>query len=295
MMAFVERFLDSLAMEEGASAQTVASYRVDLRGFVCFVGARRRAGVSAITLEDVTAFLHHEKGRGMSDATLVRRMAALRKFFRFLSREGYVGVDLAEALDLPRRWRTLPEVLTEREVAALVRAAEGETAERIRDAAMVELLYGSGLRVSELAALTLEDVRLEEGFVRCMGKGSKMRVVPFGRAARNALERYLAEGRGKLAARGETRAFFVSRRGRPFTRQGIWKKVRGLALRAGLGKALHPHMLRHSFATHLLAHGAPLRVIQEMLGHADIGTTQLYTHVDSGRLKAVHHRYHPRG
>jgi integrase/recombinase XerD len=294
MMALVERFLDTLAMEEGASPKTSAAYRADLRGFVHFLQAHRRTDLTGLSPEEVTAFLHDEKGRGLADATLMRRMAAIRRFLSFLAQEGFLERDVGEVLEMPRRWRTLPEVLTEEEAAAVIRAAAGDSPEQIRDAAILELFYGSGLRVSELATLGLEDVRLDEGFVRCTGKGNKMRVVPFGRSARQALERYLKEGRPRLARAGTPAAFFISRRGRPFTRQGLWKKIRGLALKAGLARPLHPHTLRHSFATHLLARGAPLRVIQEMLGHADISTTQLYTHVDSGRLKAVHQRYHPR-
>jgi integrase/recombinase XerD len=219
---------------------------------------------------------------------------AVKVLFRFMVREGALARDVTEVLESPRLWKVLPEALTMREVDRLLQAAEGPTRFDLRDRAVLELFYATGMRVSELAGLTLDEVRAEEGFVRCLGKGNKMRVVPFGRQARETLLRYLAEGRPAFHPKPEAREVFLNGRGGRLSRMGLWKMIRDRARKAGLAKPLHPHILRHSFATHLLANGAPLRVIQEMLGHADIATTQIYTHVDRNRLKSVHLQFHPR-
>jgi integrase/recombinase XerD len=293
MQALFEQSVETLALEEGLSGNTLKAYRSDLHLFGLYVTARR-SGVNAITRRDVLDFLHREKDRGASTATLSRRLVAIKVLFRFLVREGLLARNVTDVMETPRLWKVLPDTLSMREVDRLLAAPRGEGCISLRDKALLELLYATGMRVSELAGLTLEQLRLEEGFVRCMGKGSKMRVVPFGGQAKEHLERYLARGRTQFAALPEVREVFLSRRGRKFTRQGLWKLVRDAARKAGLEKPLHPHTLRHSFATHLLANGAPIRVIQEMLGHSDIATTQIYTHVDSNRLKSVHARFHPR-
>jgi len=219
----------------------------------------------------------------------------VKVFFAFLQREGFMGANVTEAMDSPRLWRVLPGVLSVKEVARLLASPVGDGKLQVRDRAILELMYATGLRVSEVASLTVDNVRIDEGYLRCVGKGNKERIVPFGASARNALETYLRESRGQLAGKREGEsAVFLTCRGRPFSRKGIWKMVKHHTARAGIGKDVSPHTLRHSFASHLLANGAPLRVIQEMLGHADIATTQVYTHVDPGRLQAVHSRYHPR-
>lgn len=293
MQALFDQSVETLALEEGLSDNTLKAYRSDLRLFGLFVTARR-SGVNEITRRDVLDYLHHEKEQGSTTATLSRRLVAIKVLFRFLFREGLLARNVTDVMETPRLWKVLPDTLSMKEVDRLLAAPQGGDCSSLRDKALLELLYATGMRVSELAGLTLDQVRMEEGFVRCMGKGSKMRVVPFGGQAKIHLERYLAQGRAQFQAPPEVREVFLSRLGGKFTRQGLWKLVRDAARRAGLERPLHPHTLRHSFATHLLANGAPIRVIQEMLGHSDIATTQIYTHVDANRLKSVHARFHPR-
>jgi integrase/recombinase XerD len=294
MQALVERFLDTLALEEGLSENTRKAYASDLRLFTTFATARGLGGLNDIRRRDVLDFLHREKERGSASSTLSRRLVAIKVLFRFLHREGLLIRNVTDVMETPRLWKVLPDTLSMRDVERLLQAPAGTTRYDLRDRALLELLYATGMRVSELAGLTVDDMRMEEGFVRCMGKGSKMRVVPFGSQAKRFLELFMRDGRSQFKPDPKVREVFLNRRGRKISRQGVWKLIRDAARKAGLERPLHPHTLRHSFATHLLANGAPLRVIQEMLGHSDIATTQIYTHVDQNRLKAVHARFHPR-
>ena len=230
----------------------------------------------------------------MSTRSISRRLVSIKVFFRYLQQEGLLDNNVTDAMDSPRLWKVLPEVLTPREVDRLLGAPDTDTPLGLRDKAVLETFYGTGLRVSELCALTCDNLHADASYVRCMGKGSKERVVPIGKAAIEAIGRYRDEVRPSLAGAGDAAALFLTRRGGAFTRKGMWKLIKTNAHRAGIAKNVTPHTLRHSFASHLLANGAPLRVIQEMLGHADISTTQVYTHVDSNRLKSIHDRYHPR-
>jgi integrase/recombinase XerD len=239
-------------------------------------------------------FLAAEKGRGLATATLARRLVTLKVFFGWLQAEGLLDGNVAAALASPQRWQNLPGTLTPGAVEQLLAAASGEGLYACRDRAWLELLYACGLRVSELADLRMEDLHLDEGFIRCTGKGNRQRVVPLGSAAAAAVRRYLAEARPLLARDRGDEHLFLSRRGRRLSRQMLWRLVGHYARAAGVRDHVHPHLLRHCFASHLLANGAQLRAIQEMLGHADIATTQIYTHVDAGRLLTVHRRYHPR-
>jgi integrase/recombinase XerD len=216
-------------------------------------------------------------------------------FHRFLVREGLAKEDPTGLVDTPKLWQRIPDVLTEAEVTAMIQAASGRDWQSLRDRAMLELFYASGLRVSELVTLRLEDVNLESGTVLCTGKGSKQRLIPVGGEARAALEKYLTRGRVKILKGRVEAAIFVSRLGKKLSRQSAWKVIKAYARKAGVKKNIKPHTLRHTFATHLLAHGADLRSVQEMLGHADIATTQIYTHVDKERLRTVHKQFHPRG
>ncbi len=294
MRAFIEQFIEFLAVERGLSPHTRAAYRTDLREFERFLLGRRITSPGTIGRADIVAFLMEGRDAGLRSATIARRLASIRSWFRYLHAEGLLAADVAETMDAPKLWRVLPEALTQREVDRLLAAPDLERPYGVRDRALLELLYATGLRVSEAAGLTLERVRLEDRVLRCIGKGGRERVVPFGETARTWLLRYLEEERPRLARRAGSSALFLSARGGPLNRRTIWALVRRYARRAGLAKRVHPHTLRHTFATHLLANGAPLRVIQEMLGHADIATTQIYTHVDTGRLKHVHERFHPR-
>ncbi len=294
MHAWVERFLDAMVLEEGLSENTRAAYASDLRRFTTFIESRGRSGFNEVRRADVLDFMHHEKEGGAAASTISRRLVAIKVMFRFMQREGALAKNVTEVMESPRLWKVLPDTLSMREVDRLLQAPAGETRYDMRDKALLELLYATGMRISELGGLTLDEMRMEEGFVRCMGKGSKMRVIPFGSQAKRHLKRYLEEGRPQFKPDPAVREVFVTQRGKRYSRQGLWKLIRDTARKAGLERPLHPHTLRHSFATHLLANGAPLRVIQEMLGHADIATTQIYTHVDKNRLKSVHAAYHPR-
>jgi len=290
----VEQFLDYIALERGLSANTREAYGRDLTGFTAFLAKRRIDSFNAVSRRHVMDYLMSERDRGLSVNSISRRLVAIKVFFRYLQQEGLLGRNVTEVMDSPRLWRILPGVLTLREVERLLAAPVGEDRIAVRDRAMLELLYATGLRVSELAHLTLEDIHFDEGYLRCYGKGRKVRVVPVGDKAQSDLKTYLSRSRQQFANEKTDRSVFLTYRGTRFTRKGIWKLIRGYAAKAGINKPVSPHTLRHSFASHLLANGAPLRVIQEMLGHADIATTQVYTHVDQGRLRAIHAQYHPR-
>lgn len=294
MQVLLDQFLDHLALERGLSANTRAAYASDLRGFLRFLQARRVSAINAVTRAHLTDFLLDGREQGLRTPTLARRLAAIKVFFRYLQQEGLLAANLAETMDSPRLWKTLPDVLTVREVDRLLAQPDIRKPRGLRDRAMLEVLYGCGLRISELVRLRLDDVRFDEGYLRCLGKGRKERLVPFGESARGWLRRYLAEARPALARGADVPDLFLGARGRPLDRRWLWRCIRRWAALAGLEKNVHPHTLRHSFASHLLANEAPLRVIQEMLGHADIATTQIYTHVDGARLKSIHERFHPR-
>ena len=294
MHEHLEAFFSYLQLERGLSSLTIASYRQDLFLFEEFLKRRGIHAVSAVQILHVREFLQWLRSLKRSPATIMRKLAAVRGFFKFLDGTRVVTNNPSAFIDTPRLWHRLPQTLQVHEVEELLDSISPDGL-GLRDAAMLELLYGSGLRVSELVSLDVERVNLDGGFLRCIGKGNKERLAPLGRAAREALARYLERERAQLVSRraGES-ALFVNRRGARLTRQRIWQVLRHYSTRSPLGKAVHPHALRHSFATHLLERGADLRVVQELLGHADISTTQRYTHVDRARLKAIHTQHHPR-
>ncbi len=294
MHPLVAQFLDHVTLERGLSANTRAAYAADLAAFSEFLAARGVRSANDVTREQVLAFLMAQKERSLSVNTLSRRLVAIKVFFRFLLQEGLLARNVTEVMDSPKLWRVLPGVLSQKEVERLLAAPVGGDRRGLRDKALLELFYATGLRVSELAGLRLEDLHLADGYLRCFGKGSKMRIVPVGGLAGEALNAYLADGRPAFTRNPAERHLFLTYRGKAFSRKGVWLLVKQYALKAGIRKRLSPHTLRHSFASHLLANGAPLRVIQEMLGHADIATTQIYTHMDQGRLRAVHAQFHPR-
>jgi integrase/recombinase XerD len=292
---FVERFVDFLTLEQGASPETLTGYTRDVERLAAFARAKgidSPMGVSSRTLRD---FVYHLKDLGLSPSSIRRNISAVRTYFRFLMSEGHVVRDPSERLETPRKWRTLPEVLTVAEVERLLAAPTIEEPLYFRDKAMLELAYGAGLRVSEWITLGVKDALLNEGLVRVFGKGSKERLVPIGRTAISSVAIYTRELRPKLEKGQGKGILFLNARGEPLTRMGAWKILRRYVERAGITKHVTPHTLRHSFATHLLEGGADLRAVQEMLGHADISTTQIYTHVDREYLREVHRQYHPRG
>jgi integrase/recombinase XerD len=292
--ALVDQFLSSITLERGLSENTRLSYLADLASFATSLEKRGIHSFNEVDRRQVLDYLTSEKERGLAVNSLSRRLVAIKVFFRYLQQEGLLDRNVTEVMDSPKLWKILPSVLSVREVERLLAAPLGDTRLALRDTALLELMYATGLRVSEAAGLTLEDVHFDQGYLRCLGKGSKVRLVPFGDKAREKLKTYLAQSRPQFLKNPAERHVFLTYRGRAFSRKGIWKLVGRYAALAGISKEVHPHTLRHSFASHLLANGAPLRVIQEMLGHADIATTQVYTHVDQGRLRAVHARFHPR-
>ena len=295
MDGLLDAFIGYLRAERGASPRTVDAYAADLNGWLRALQRRGVCEVDAISREDVTAHLESLSRRGLSARSQARHLAAMRSFHRFLVSERLARSDPTEDVDTPRAIRKLPHFLTVEEVEALLEAPDVSVAAGCRDRAMIELLYATGLRVSELCRLTINDVRLEAGFLTTMGKGKKERLVPIGRFAQERIAIYLNDARGALLGQRSSRALFVTRKAGPFTRQGFWKLLRRYARAAGILKPLSPHKLRHSFATHLVERGADLRAVQAMLGHADLSTTQIYTHVSQARLHQQYHACHPRG
>jgi integrase/recombinase XerD len=284
-------YLDHLQFERGLSANTVAAYRRDLRDFAAFLRARGRG---LLTCDERTAEDYFQSGGGASPASAARRMAAVRGLYRYLTAEGALAQDPAVRLRTPKRGRTLPKVLAVEEVERILTRVRATDAGGQRDLAMLELLYGCGLRASELITLREADLDLEGGLVRCLGKGGKERVVPMGGRAVEALRRYVADGRRSLLRGRRRDELFLNAHGRPLTRQGLDYIVRRHVRAAGLERAVGAHVFRHSFATHLVRAGADLRSVQEMLGHADVATTQVYTHVTAEHLREVFLASHPR-
>jgi integrase/recombinase XerD len=291
----LQRFADYIALEQGLSLRTQEAYGKDLDRFAEYADVKGVAAPLDITARTLREYVYHLKDLGLSPASIRRSVSALRTYFRFLTGDGVVVRDPSERLETPKRWRELPDVLTVDEVQRLIAAPTLDDNMVFRDRALLELAYGAGLRVSEWITLGVRDLMLEEGLIRVFGKGSKERLVPIGRSAIGAVAVYLRELRPRLE-KGEGKGIlFLNARGRPLTRMGAWKILRGYVERAGITKHVSPHTLRHSFATHLLEGGADLRAVQEMLGHVDIATTQIYTHVDREYLRQVHRSYHPRG
>jgi len=291
----LERFDDFLTLEQGASPRTIEAYRRDIERLVEYARAHTAPAPADISSKLLRAFVFHLKDLGLSPSSIRRNISAIRTYFRFLLAEGAATRDPSERLETPKKWRTLPEVLSVEEISRLLAAPTLDDPLAFRDRAMLELAYGAGLRVSEWITISVRDVMLEDKLVRVFGKGSKERLVPIGRSAIGALATYTRELRPRLEKGAGKGVLFLNARGEPLTRMGAWKILRRYVERADIEKHVSPHTLRHSFATHLLEGGADLRAVQEMLGHADISTTQIYTHVDREYLRQVHRQYHPRG
>jgi len=294
--AEIDEFVIALMLERGLSENTCDGYRSDLVAFADSLSRRKITDPGVVTRDDIVEFLSEERGKGMKGSTRARRTAAIRMFFRFLKERRRIRTDPSALMDPPKKAKTLPRILSEDEVARLIEEVAGEDPRSLRDRAMLEVMYGCGLRVSELCALKRADIVADGELLRIFGKGSKERLVPIGGAAGRALMRYF-EGSRESFARGDLAEthIFVTRLGRPFTRQGVFKIIKERAAAVGIAAdRISPHVLRHCFASHMLAHGADIRAIQELLGHADIGTTQIYTHVDTARFGEIHRRFHPR-
>ena len=305
MEALVEDFVQYLRNERGLSEQTQKTYKTFLDKFVSWAQKRGLKDWLSVDLQDLTAYLLAEQERSLagtpegssrklSSSTLYLEIAALRAFYRFCEAEKLLPLNVAENLSLPRRWKRVPKSMTDSEIARLLTFSGANDASALCDQAVLELAYSSGLRLAELCQVRLEQLHLEAGFVTVIGKGNKERVVPVGRKAVEALQRYIETGRPKLLSRRSPASVFLTKRGTKFASVTLWRRIKNQAQRAGIERNITPHMLRHSFATHLLEHGADLRVIQELLGHASISTTEVYTHVAKDRLKRVHQQFHPR-
>lgn len=292
---FLERYLSHLAVERGLSRLSLEAYSRDLARFAGFLKGQGLDDPCRAERGHIVEFLEQLSGCGLAPVSLARNISSLRGFYRFLAGEGLCPRDPTESLDSPKMAKRLPEVLTVAEVEALLAQPDSATPLGLRDRAMLEVIYACGLRISELLGLKRSDLAFDQGFIRCFGKGSKERVVPIGKTARHWTERYLEGSRPALAQKYPSDVLFLNNRGRKMSRMGFWKLLKAYARKAGIKKRVHPHIMRHSFATHLLEGGADLRSVQEMLGHADISTTQIYTHVDREYLKEVHRQFHPRG
>ncbi|NCF18719.1 MAG: site-specific tyrosine recombinase XerD [Haliea sp.] len=291
----IERYIDAMWMEKGLSDNTLSSYRRDLRQFNDWLGKNKRSSVVQADRGELQAYLGARLEQGQSQRSTARFMSCVRGFYHYLLREGRITVDPTLDIDSPKLGRPLPKSLSEQDVERLLQAPDLEVALEFRDRTMLELLYACGLRVSELTGLQLVQVSLNQGVVRVFGKGSKERLVPMGEEALDWLQRYLAGPRGELLKGIPSDVVFPSRRGSQMTRQAFWYRIKIYAQRAGIKKDLSPHTLRHAFATHLLNHGADLRVVQMLLGHSDLTTTQIYTHVARQRMQELHAEHHPRG
>ncbi len=290
----IEQFLDAAWAEKGLAANTLESYRYDLQGLAAALGEHGRA-LDTAGREDLLRFLAVQVTSGRSPRSLSRYLSGFRQFYRWLLREGRIAQDPSALIESPKLGRGLPKALSETQVEALLAAPDTAKPVGLRDRTMLELMYATGLRVSELVTLELVHVNLNQGVVRVTGKGGKERLVPLGEESLDWLQRWMRNGRPELLRGGECGEVFVTARRKGMTRQAFWHAIRRHALAAGIDRAVSPHMLRHSFATHLLNHGADLRVVQLLLGHSDLSTTQIYTHIAREGLKQVHSKHHPRG
>ena len=293
MEAQIRGFLNYLKVDKGLSKNTIENYERDVRKFAAALAKRNRA-LERVERGDVVDFLGALYRRGLDSRSVARHLATIRHFFRFAMLEGYAKQDPAMNIESPKMRKSLPQFLNEAEVERLLQQPDLTNPVGLRDRAMIELMYSTGIRVSELCGIRLQDLRTDPGSLRCIGKGDKERLVPVGRRAIEVVSRYLRVGRPKLLGERRSALLFVNQRGQGLTRSLCWRALRDYGRKAGLRKALKPHMLRHSFATHLLDRGADLRSVQMMLGHSDISTTQIYTHVVEERLKQVYKAHHPR-
>ncbi|MFA5114498.1 MAG: site-specific tyrosine recombinase XerD [Candidatus Omnitrophota bacterium] len=294
MREFIETFLNYLSVERGLSRNTIISYQEDLHYYMDYLESKNINSLSRTTRDDISNFMFFQKDKGLSANSVARRLAAIKAFYRFLVKERILKSDPSSLIDSPKLWKKIPDALSVNEVTKLLDQPNIRELQGIRDKAVLEALYATGMRVSEAANLKKDNVNLQVGFLRCIGKGNKERVIPLGKKSIKSIERYLAVGRPKILKGRESEYLFLSRLGRRISRQSIWKIIRRYARQAGIKKPIRPHILRHSFATHLLERGADLRSVQEMLGHSNISTTQIYTHINKDRLKTIHRMFHPR-
>ncbi len=296
MKPLIKEFITYISVERGLAKNTLMAYGRDLERYRALLEEKGIARPEQISRDHITNYMYALKKHGLTASSICRNLAAIKMFHRFLVRENLAKEDPTTLVETPKLWKRVPEVLSQKETdGMLAQAAAGRGKFSKRDHAMIELFYAAGLRVSELVDLKMTSVNFEAGFLRAVGKGSKERIIPVGKKARAAVQAYCQKIRPKLLKGKETDALFISQQGKKMSRVSVWGMIKQHARLAGLKKNIKPHTLRHTFATHLLEHGADLRSVQEMLGHADIATTQIYTHVDKERLKSIHKQFHPRG
>jgi len=294
MKELIDAFLNYLSVERGLSKNTIISYRKDLDIYTDFLANHSINALSKIAKDDISGFMLSQKDKGIAANSIARRLAAIRMFHRFLARERIAKSDPSNLIDSPKLWKKIPETLSLNEVDALIAQPDIRSKQGARDRAILETLYATGMRVSEAVNLKKDNVNLDIGFLRCIGKGDKERVIPLGKKAIASINKYLEVSRPHLLKQKESEFLFLNRSGKKISRQSLWKLIKRYAKKAGIKKPMKPHILRHSFATHLLERGADLRSVQEMLGHSNISTTQIYTHINKDRLKTIHRMYHPR-
>ncbi len=294
MEKLLKNFLEYLSVEKGLAKNTVYAYNRDLKSFTSFLIAKNIINVKHVNRSDIVAYFRLMQRQGKASNTISRACASIKSFYKFLFNERIIYEDPTLNLDTPKLEQRLPKVLTVKEVEILLRQPDMSTPLGIRDRCMLELLYATGIRVSELISINKKDVNIEMGFLRCIGKGSKERIIPVNFIAIKYLKNYILNVRCKISNNAETDVLFLGRRGKALTRQGLWKIIKKYSKQTGINKIISPHILRHSFATHLLENGADLRSVQEMLGHTDISTTQIYTHITQNRIKKVYDKTHPR-
>jgi len=294
MKEFIDTFLNYLLVERGLSHNTIISYRKDLNVFVDFLNRHHIDALSKTTKNEVINFMLYQKDKGLVANSIARHLAAIKVFYRFLVRERILSSDPTSLIDSPKLWKKIPQALSLNEVDALLAQPNIRDRQGIRDKAVLETIYATGMRVSEAANLEIANVNLDIGFLRCIGKGNKERVIPLGKKAVSSIIRYIQQSRPKLLKGKDSEFLFLNRSGKRISRQSLWKLIKKYARSARIKKPVRPHILRHSFATHLLERGADLRSVQEMLGHANISTTQIYTHINKDRLKTIHKMFHPR-
>lgn len=294
MKEFAEMFLNYLSVERGLSLNTIVSYREDLNSYLDFISRQNIDALPKTNKNNIIDFMLAQKNKGIAANSIARRLAAIKSFYRFLVRERLLKTDPTSLVDTPKLWKKIPETLSVNEVESILRQPDIRDTQGIRDKAILETLYATGMRVSEAVNLKSDNVNLDIGFLRCIGKGNKERVIPLGKKAVASIRRYLEFSRPRLLGKNISEFLFLSRLGKKISRQSFWKIIKKYARLAGIKKPIRPHTLRHSFATHLLERGADLRSVQEMLGHANISTTQIYTHINKDRLKSIHRMFHPR-
>lgn len=289
----IQDFINYLSVEKGLAQNSLLAYESDLRKYILFLEHRKVADLNRVTRREITEFLFYEKQRKQEPSSIARALVSVKVFHRFLVREGMLKEDITSVLESPKLWKNLPAVLSIKEMESILKAPDPRKTIGIRDRAILEVLYATGLRVSELVNLKVKDLNLDSGFLKCYGKGGKERIVPLGRCAQETVRRYMEKVRSVLNGRSE-QVFIGTKRAPRLSRQAVWQMIHKYARQVRIKKNITPHTFRHSFATHLLERGADLRIVQELLGHADISTTQIYTHISRDHLKTVHHKFHPR-